>query len=344
MKRIVALLLILCLLLPAAALAEDRLPKMKFPAANYVGYLDTDFAVVMEVSNAGNFSGTKTLELRDQTGRVWASRDYKVGQKINFKTPLDESFLGGHDLAVWCGDTQVSLNTAYVAVADKHRKAVAIPGTNVDTPNPWMSITLDCCYTEPHTDEILAVLDKYNVKATFFMAGEFVLTFPETAKKIRDAGHEIGAHSLSHPHLLTYHLDMRFKQVRRNVEIIRQELGVNPRLFRPPFGEFDITISAPARAEGMEMVLWSIDSHDWDWNFARNPENVIKRVTKNVGPGTIILFHLDGWNTTEVLDRMIPYYQNELGLTLVPVSELITSAGIEIPPLPDNALPEENAL
>ncbi len=334
MKRLISALLMLCLLLPASSLSEERLPRLKFPAANYIGVLDEDFAVAMEVSTTGSFSGSKTLELRDQDGRVWDAKAYKPGQKLSFRTHLDESFLGGHDLSVWCGDTEISVNSAYIAVADKHRKAVAIPGTNVDTPENWMSVTLDCCYTDPHTDDILAVLDKYNVKATFFMAGEFVLTFPETAKKIRDAGHEIAAHSLSHPHLLTYHLDMRFKQVRRNVEIIREYLGVNPRLFRPPFGEFDFTISAPVRAEGMELVLWSIDSHDWDWEFAHNPENVIKCVTKNVGPGTVILFHLDGWNTPQVLDRMIPYYQDTLGLKLVTVSELVASAGIEIPPSP----------
>ena len=61
---------------------------------------------------------------------------------------------------------------------------------------------------------------------------------------------------------------------------------------------------------------------------------MIKRVTKDVGPGTVILFHLDGWNTTQVLDRMIPYYQDTLGLELVPVSDLVISAGIEIPPCP----------
>lgn len=346
MKRSIALLLLLCLLLPSAALAADKLPKVKFPAANVIGAIDADLVFRMEITNAGNFSGAKTLELRDQSGRVWMAKEYKVGQAISFTVHLDESFLGGYDLSVWCEDTEISLNSTYVAVSDKHRKAASIPGEKVATPNPWMSVTLDCCYTDPHTDEILAVLDKYNVKATFFMAGEFLLTFPETAKKIRDAGHEIAAHSLSHPHLLDYHLDMRVKQVRRNAELIREILGVNPRLFRPPFGEFDYTISAPARAEGMEMVLWSIDSHDWDWQFAHVVENVVNRVSKDVGPGTVILFHLDGWNTAQVLDRMIPYYQNALGLKLVTVSELLVSAGIELPPLPYNALPEnaeENA-
>ena len=330
MKKLIALLLILCTVLPLTAFAaEEKLPRLDFPAANYVGYTGYAFSVQMTVRNSSRLQSTKTLELRDETGRVWATRDFKPGAtKCIFKVPLDASFEGGFDLAVWCGDTQVSVDTAYVAVTDKHRKAVQ----TVETTQPYMSLSFDCAYIETPTDELLALLDELNIKATFFMTGEFVINFPESAKKIRDAGHEIGCHSLSHPHLLTYHLDMRFKQDRRNVELIRETLGVNPRLFRPPFGEFDVTISAPARAEGMEICLWSIDSKDWDWNYT--PEKVYKQVTKNVGPGTIILFHLDGYHTLEVLPDAVKYYREELGLEFVPITELMAMGGIELPKSP----------
>ena len=329
MKRLLALLLIVCLMLPLSAMAAEKMPRLEFPGANYVGYTGYDFTMQMTVRSAGRLESTKTLELRDQNGRVWAEKAFKPGTtKLTFKVPLDESFEGGYDLSVWCGDTQVSVDTAYVAVTDKHRKAVQ----TVETTQPYMSLSFDCAYIETPTDELLALLDELNIKATFFMTGEFVLNFPESAKKIRDAGHEIGCHSLSHPHLLTYGLDMRFKQVRRNVEIIRETLGVNPRLFRPPFGEFDVTISAPARAEGMEICMWSIDSHDWDYNYDEN--GVYKRITKNVGPGTIILFHLDGYHTLKVLPEAVEYYREELGLEFVPVTQLMSMGGLELPDCP----------
>ena len=329
MKRLLALLLIVCLMLPLSAMAAEKMPRLEFPGANYVGYTGYDFTMQMTVRSAGRLESTKTLELRDQNGRVWAEKAFKPGTtKLTFKVPLDESFEGGYDLSVWCGDTQVSVDTAYVAVTDKHRKAVQ----TVETTQPYMSLSFDCAYIETPTDELLALLDELNIKATFFMTGEFVINFPESAKKIRDAGHEIGCHSLSHPHLLDYHLDMRFKQVRRNVEIIRETLGVNPRLFRPPFGEFDVTISAPARAEGMEICLWSIDSKDWDWNYT--PAKVLKQVTKNVGPGTIILFHLAGSPTREILPDAVKYYREELGLEFVPITELMAMGGRELPACP----------
>ena len=329
MKRILSVLLLICLLLPIGASAEEKLPRVSFPGANNVAYMDYDFSVKMQVRSARRLSQAVTLELRDQNGRVWASKEFNPGTtSLTFKVPLDETFLGGYDLSVWCGDTQVSTNTTYVAVTDKHRKAVQ----SVSIDQPYMSLSFDCAYIETPTDELLALLDEMNIKATFFMTGEFVLNFPESAKKIRDAGHEIGCHSLSHPHLLDYHLDMRFKQVRRNAQIIRDTLGVNPRLFRPPFGEFDVTISAPARAEGMEICLWTIDSKDWDWNYT--PDRVLKQITKNVGPGTIILFHLDGFHTRQVLPQAVKYYREELGLEFVPITELMAMGGMELPALP----------
>ncbi|MGN1370649.1 MAG: polysaccharide deacetylase family protein [Aristaeellaceae bacterium] len=329
MKKLLSMLLLVCLLLPLCASAEETLPRLDFPGANYVGYMGYDFAMQMQVRSSGRLTESKTLELRDQHGRVWATKTFQPGTtSLTFKVALDETHLGGYDLTVWCGDTQVSVDSAYVAVTDKHQKAVQ----TVSTTQPYMSLSFDCAYVDTPTDELLALLDEMNIKATFFMTGEFVLNFPESAKKIRDAGHEIGCHSLSHPHLLDYHLDMRFKQVRRNVEIIRETLGVNPRLFRPPFGEFDVTISAPARAEGMEICLWSIDSKDWDWNYT--PEKVLRQITKNVGPGTIILFHLDGYHTREVLPEAVKYYREELGLEFVPITQLMAMGGMELPASP----------
>ena len=330
MKKLFSMLLILCLMLPLlASAAEETLPRLEFPAANYVGYSGYDFSIQMTVRSTGRLQSSKMMELRDETGRVWATREFKSGaSKCNFKAMLDASFEGGANLSVWCGDTQVSVDTAYVAVTDRHRKVIQ----TVATTEPYMSLSFDCAYEDEATDELLALLDEMNIKATFFMTGGFINNFPESAKKIRDAGHEIGCHSLSHPHLLEKSLDSRFLQVRRNVEIVRDVLGVNPRLFRPPFGEFNVTVSAPARAEGMEVCMWSIDSHDWDPEYDAN--RVLKRVTKNVGPGTIILFHLDGFYTCDILRDAVSHYRDTLGLELVPITELLAMGGVQLPDCP----------
>ena len=326
MKRMLPLLLILCLLLPAAAMGEEtQLPKVKFPAANYVGYLDSECVISMEIIKPGSFTGSLELELRSQDGRVLGTQNYKLGQKIYFILQFDETCSGGFDLSVWCGDQQISTNTAYLAVTDKHLKAV----TKVDTPENWMAVTIDCTYEDDQTDAILAVLEENDVKATFFLTGTFVLYYPESAQKIRDAGHEIGNSSWTHPYLMELGMDVRFSQVRKGSQIIRDNLGVEPKLFMPPYGDFDSTVSAPARAEGMEVVLWTIDSKDWDEKDKDDPAAVVKRATKDVEAGSIVLFHLDGYNTAQVLAEALPYYKDTLGLTPVTLSELIASAGNE---------------
>ena len=108
MKRMLPLLLILCLLLPSALGEETALPKVKFPAANYVGYLDSECVISMEIIKTGSFTGSIDLELRDQDGRVLGTQKYKFAQKMYFVLRFDETLLGGHDLSVWCGDEQIS--------------------------------------------------------------------------------------------------------------------------------------------------------------------------------------------------------------------------------------------
>lgn len=329
MKKIIALFLVVLLVLPVIALAADQLPRLKFVEDYHIGFINETNSFMLTVKNPNSFSSSYTLELRDETGRVWGTKKLNPGtEQITFRPELDETFEGGAKLSVWAGDTQVSTTELVTAVTDRHRKVIQ----SGDTQEPYMSITIDCAYHAAHTDMILEILEEYNVKATFFMTGEFIENFPEEAAKIVAAGHEVGSHSYSHPHMLEKSVNSAFYQISRSVELIRENLGVVPRLFRPPFGEFNVTISAPARAEGMEVCLWTIDSHDWDEEYTQ--EQVIKRVKKNVGPGTIILFHLDGYYTPQVLREVLPYYQNELGLTQITVSELMEISGRELPASP----------
>ena len=333
MKRFIALLVLLFLAAPSA-LCENQLPTMKFYLNNYVASIGDETRLKVTVSRAG--ASAQTLELRNERGEVLSTRNYKPGAKeVNFPLAPTEAQEGGHTLSVWCGDTQVSATEAFLAVTDRRRKVI----TKIETDQPLMCITIDCAFVGGPTDTFLEILEKYGIKCTFFMTGQFVEKYTEEARKIRDAGHEIGNHSYSHPHMLEKdNLDSWAYQVRHTAEIIREKLGVNPRLFRPPFGEFNWKISSFARADGMEVCMWTVDSHDWDMKFVRSPEKVIKRITETKGPsmidnGVIILFHLDGYNTASILDQMIPRYQ-EMGYKLVPVSELAAAGGRQLPPCP----------
>ncbi len=325
-------------------LSVSTLPRVEFYLDVNLGFVDREMSVTVTCRNPASVLDHSGFQLRDQFGRLYQEKTwYDPSGWLTFRFDVTDDMEGGKYFSVWQHGVRLSeIGDGYGSISKASRHIIQ----TVDTDQPFMSLTIDCCYYDDATDKILAVLDKYNVKATFFMAGYFIREYPESAKKIQAHGHEIGNHSSTHPHMLeleTQYLQMR--QIMKPTEEIEALLGVRVRLYRPPFGENDQNVTAIARGEGQEVVMWTIDSHDWDDAFKHDPEGIIKRVTKDVGPGTIILHHLDGFNTADILDQVIPYYQNELGLTLVPVSELMAMGGRELPPMrvPDTLtqLPEE---
>ena len=89
----------------------------------------------------------------------------------------------------------------------------------------------------------------------------------------------------------------------------------------------------------MEEIQWSIDSQDWAEKYRSKPDQIIRRVTgENAGSGAVIQFHLNGYNTAQVLDEIIPYYLEECGYQVVPVGELLALSGRSLPPPPDTAV------
>ena len=311
------------------------LPRVQFYKTVHIGYVGKELNVILECKNpAAVLKDYNTVELRDETGRVYGTRTWSnPSKRTNLSFTVTEEMLGRHNLSVWYGGVCVTEpDDGYCAISVHGEKIIS----TFETDEPYMSITLDCAYSDDRTLEILDILDKYNVKVTFFMTGHYVNTFTETAREMVRRGHEIGNHSLSHPNLATQctQVNKRLEQIRTPVDDIQNLLGVRVRLFRPPYGAYDGEVLAMVRAEGMEMTKWTIDSHDWDEDYKNSPERIVRRVKKDVKGGNIILFHIDGFNTPEVLDEVIPYYQNELGLNLVTVSELCEVVGRELPPLP----------
>lgn len=333
MKKLVSMLLALLLALSAcgvAAVAEEvTLPRFQYRSNDYVAYLGKELYIEMKVLSAGKLPADAVIELRDETGKVWSEKTFKASaQNIGFHIPIEEEHLGRHALNVWYGEERITKDDLRVYVADRSLKSVK----KVETDQPYMAITLDCGYEAKNTDMVLKVLEDYGIKVTFFFTGYFVKNFPESAAKIRDAGHEIGCHSMWHPHLTQEDRATQVLEIQYASEYIQEHVGVVPRVFRPPFGDVDSAVMAISRCAGMEVIMWTIDSHDWDTSY--NAEKIYKRVTKDITPGTIILFHLDGAHCEENLRNSLNYYINELGLQVVPVTKLLEVGGMELPPCP----------
>lgn len=159
-------------------------------------------------------------------------------------------------------------------------------------------------FKENKTLEILNVLKKHNIKATFFLTGIWIENFSELAKRIYLEGHEIGNHSYDHPNMVDLSHNEIIKNILKGEETIKKIIGVNPRpLFREPFGAWNKKVFGAVGAAGYKYsIYWSIDTIDWKLPPTRVIVNRILREAKN---GDIVLMHLIGNNTVEATDITI---------------------------------------
>jgi peptidoglycan-N-acetylglucosamine deacetylase len=139
------------------------------------------------------------------------------------------------------------------------------------------------------TEEILALLERHDAHATFFMVGSQAERFPHMARRVVAAGHEVGSHTFSH---LDHHAVAPHEAVADMVagaEAIAGVLGFEPRLYRAPYGHFVPETAAEARRRGWTCVLWS--GLGFDWEEGATPRSVADRVLGDLAPGAIVLLH-----------------------------------------------------
>ena len=182
-----------------------------------------------------------------------------------------------------------------------------------------VSISFDAAWGNEDTQQLIDILDKYGVKATFFVVGEWVDKYPESVKALFDAGHEVMSHSDSHAHFNSLSADEIVADLTACGDKIEGVTGVRPTLFRCPYGEYDDHVINAVRSMDIEPIQWDVDSLDWkDLSAA----DITKRVTGKVQPGSIVLFHNAALHTPEALPGIIEALLQQ-GYTFVPISQLI---------------------
>lgn len=171
----------------------------------------------------------------------------------------------------------------------------------------------------PHTERLLGILDELDVTATFFMLGEQVERFPAVARRVRDAGHEIGAHTYDHADLLTLEPADAAEQIRAGVEAISTATGTTPTLFRPPYGSTDEAVLGLVAAQGLAEIHWDVDTLDWKY---RIPDAIVDRALGGVAPGSIVLMHDIRSSTVDAVRDLVGGLR-AAGYTLVPAGRLL---------------------
>lgn len=143
-------------------------------------------------------------------------------------------------------------------------------------------ITFDDGPTDDVTEQILEVLDKYSVKATFFCCGQNADEHPGLLKKISDAGHVVGYHSYSHKDIL------KTKPSDWLADVERKSAVSEMRLFRPPYGRILFRHYHKLKSK-YKFVFWDVMSYDYD--VSRSPESIMSLLEKSVRDGSVVVFH-----------------------------------------------------
>ena len=185
--------------------------------------------------------------------------------------------------------------------------------------NKCVSLTFDAAWGNEDTQQLIDILGKYDVKATFFVVGQWVDKYPESVKALSDAGHEVMNHSNDHAHFSSLSSEQITANINACSDKIEAITSVRPTLFRAPYGEYDDNVIAAVEGMGIHAIQWDVDSLDWkDLSAAE----ITSRVESKVAPGSIVLFHNAALHTPEALPGIIEYLLSQ-GYTIVPVSELL---------------------
>ncbi|MEG2214692.1 MAG: polysaccharide deacetylase family protein, partial [Oscillospiraceae bacterium] len=202
----------------------------------------------------------------------------------------------------------------------------SLPVYSVQRDDKCVSLTFDAAWGNEDTALLIDILSKNNLKATFFLVGQWVEKYPESVKQLSDAGMEVMNHSNDHAHFSKLSAD----EINANISACNDKIeaitGTRPTLFRCPYGEYDDNVVQTVSGMKMSTIQWDVDSLDWKGLTA---DEITSRVTGSVSDGSIILFHNAAEHTPEALPAIIEYLLAN-GYSIVPVSQLLLSGSSTI--------------
>ncbi|MBB3600877.1 peptidoglycan/xylan/chitin deacetylase (PgdA/CDA1 family) [Mycolicibacterium sp. BK556] len=161
-----------------------------------------------------------------------------------------------------------------------------------------------------------------NAKATFFLIGNKVAADPDAARRIADAGMEIGNHTWEHPNMSTIPVADISSQLSRGTQAIAAATGLSPQIYRPAGGLSSDAVRAAAAQQGLAEILW--DVIPFDWINDSNTAATVYMLKTQVKPGSVVLLHDTYSSTVDVIYQFIPVLIAN-GYHMVTVSHLLGS-------------------
>lgn len=183
-----------------------------------------------------------------------------------------------------------------------------------------LSLVLNCAWNDDDVPGILDTLNSAGLKVSFFMVGKWAERFPEAARMIFLAGHEIGNHSYSHPRMTELARDSIVSDITRCSQVLKNITGKEAEYFSAPYGDYNDLVIEAANELGYLVIQSDVDSEDWRKEFL--PEDIHRKVLDNIQEGSIVLLHSGTLHTAQLLPSLIAAIK-EKGYEIVPLSYLL---------------------
>ncbi|WP_333353653.1 polysaccharide deacetylase family protein [Microcoleus sp. N3A4] len=193
-----------------------------------------------------------------------------------------------------------------------------------DTEQKVVALTYDDGPYPPYTNQLLDILDRYQVKATFFEIGRNIEKHPEIVPMIIARGNELGNHSYSHKDMMFKPREYLLSEIEKTDKLL-QEVGVKQDSisFRPPWGRRFVVLSYLVSQMHKKLIMWDVDSQDYE--KTHTVEDIANRVIDNVRSGSIVVMHDGGGDRSKTVaaTEMIVKALQSKGYSFKTVSELL---------------------
>lgn len=195
------------------------------------------------------------------------------------------------------------------------------PIYSVECRDPRIALSFQVKGSNENLRKIEKVLEKNQVKATFFVDGAWAKAYPEDVRNLIEGGHDLGSSGKEYREMTALSQRACRNQIRQLHESIREKFGYEMELFSLPYGRYDNRVIQSIYACGYYPVCWSVDTMDWK-NYGK--QDIISRVTEHedLKNGAIIRWNTNGKYTVEALEQVLKILR-EKGYEVVPVSRLI---------------------
>ncbi|MCI7595626.1 MAG: polysaccharide deacetylase family protein [Lachnospiraceae bacterium] len=184
-------------------------------------------------------------------------------------------------------------------------------------------ITFDAGFENGNTPKILDALKKHNVKATFFLVGNYLETCPDLVKRMEEEGHTVGNHTYHHKDMDTITTEEAFLKELQDLEKKYQEITGKEmdKFYRPPQGKYCENQLNWAKDQGYKTIFWSLAYVDWNENSQPSKEEAMEKLTGRIHPGAIVLLHSTSDTNGNIMDDILTKWE-EMGYTFGTLDEL----------------------